>query len=300
MDTTWKIVFKGELLSGFELPAVMDEMSKIMKLTDEQARKLFSGREITLKKGLSQSDGERYTHSFEKRGLKVSLLSEQAALEASFGGLSLEPVAEKPKANPKPAPEQAYSNSNGLSFAGAQTNAGGSGFGNNNNASHQADSQARPQTDANFNQSYYDTPDSQDGEVDFADQVVEAPGFFEFSGDGRYGRLNYANATAAWFGTYLAAILLTMIIGPFALLLFIAIIIWSFRYMVLRLHDLDWSGWWCLLAFVPVANLVLGLLLWFMPGTNGGNSYGPPSEQGHPVGAVLAVVFFLLILFVSL
>lgn len=47
-----------------------------------------------------------------------------------------------------------------------------------------------------------------------------------------------------------------------------------------RMHDLDRSGWWWLLAFVPVIGWVI-LLVWTCTrGTNGPNRYGP-----DPLGA---------------
>ena len=44
---------------------------------------------------------------------------------------------------------------------------------------------------------------------------------------------------------------------------------------VRRLHDLDRSGWWLLVGFVPVLGFIL-LLVWFCtPGTQGPNQHGP-------------------------
>jgi uncharacterized membrane protein YhaH (DUF805 family) len=43
---------------------------------------------------------------------------------------------------------------------------------------------------------------------------------------------------------------------------------------VRRLHDTDRSGWWLLLTFVPLGNIVL--LVWFcLPSTWGPNRFGP-------------------------
>jgi uncharacterized membrane protein YhaH (DUF805 family) len=49
-----------------------------------------------------------------------------------------------------------------------------------------------------------------------------------------------------------------------------------------RLHDIGKSGWWQLLAFIPVLG-VLVLIYWFaLKGQGGANSYGPnPQEIGH-------------------
>jgi uncharacterized membrane protein YhaH (DUF805 family) len=44
-----------------------------------------------------------------------------------------------------------------------------------------------------------------------------------------------------------------------------------------RLHDTDRSGWWQLLAFIPIIGWIL-LLVWFcQPGTGGSNRFGAPS-----------------------
>nr|WP_264185535.1 DUF805 domain-containing protein [Roseicella aerolata] len=42
-----------------------------------------------------------------------------------------------------------------------------------------------------------------------------------------------------------------------------------------RLHDIDRSGWWLLLIFVPLVGFIL-LLVWFIrPGDAGPNRFGP-------------------------
>lgn len=46
-----------------------------------------------------------------------------------------------------------------------------------------------------------------------------------------------------------------------------------------RCHDNNWSGWLVLLHFVPLANIVFGLLLLFKPGTPGPNRFGPDPLQ---------------------
>ena len=42
-----------------------------------------------------------------------------------------------------------------------------------------------------------------------------------------------------------------------------------------RLHDLDKSGWWYLLLFVPLVNFFFALYMLFCKGTYGNNQYGP-------------------------
>jgi uncharacterized membrane protein YhaH (DUF805 family) len=49
-----------------------------------------------------------------------------------------------------------------------------------------------------------------------------------------------------------------------------------------RLHDIGKSGWWQLLAFVPVLGILV-LIYWLaLNGHAGANAYGPnPKEVGH-------------------
>lgn len=49
---------------------------------------------------------------------------------------------------------------------------------------------------------------------------------------------------------------------------------------VKRLHDLDMSGIWLMLIFMPyLGSLILVALMGFFPGTPGENRYGPSSRQ---------------------
>lgn len=47
-----------------------------------------------------------------------------------------------------------------------------------------------------------------------------------------------------------------------------------------RLHDINKTGWWYLLIFIPIINIfiIFVFLYWFCKkGTAGDNNYGPPS-----------------------
>ena len=84
-----------------------------------------------------------------------------------------------------------------------------------------------------------------------------------------------------WILFYVLALIVAIVIDRmlfgFAILqsiLSLALLLPSIAVAIRRLHDLDRSGWWVLLAFVPIANIVL--IVWFcMKGTTGPNQYGP-------------------------
>ena len=68
----------------------------------------------------------------------------------------------------------------------------------------------------------------------------------------------------------------------------IAVLIPGLAVSVRRLHDRDKSGWWLLLAFIPLIGGIV-LLVWFvMEGDGGSNRFGsdPKTEEGgNPVMA---------------
>jgi len=48
---------------------------------------------------------------------------------------------------------------------------------------------------------------------------------------------------------------------------------------VRRLHDINRSGWWILIAFVPIVGAIL-LIYWYaQPGTAGANQFGPDPKS---------------------
>ncbi len=60
----------------------------------------------------------------------------------------------------------------------------------------------------------------------------------------------------------------------------IVMLIPSLAVTVRRLHDINMSGWWVLITFIPFGNLVLFILA-MMDGTVGANNYGnDPKERG--------------------
>ena len=60
----------------------------------------------------------------------------------------------------------------------------------------------------------------------------------------------------------------------------LAMLLPSLAVAVRRLHDVNCTGWLLLLAFIPLGGLLLFILA-CVPGTQGGNKYGPgPWGQG--------------------
>lgn len=58
-----------------------------------------------------------------------------------------------------------------------------------------------------------------------------------------------------------------------------------------RVHDFNQSGWLALLLGLPLINIAL----WFIPGTDGENEYGAPTEKNKIGEVALAILLPLLI-----
>ncbi|RDV01146.1 DUF805 domain-containing protein [Undibacter mobilis] len=62
--------------------------------------------------------------------------------------------------------------------------------------------------------------------------------------------------------------------GPFSLIVSLGLLLPSWAVAIRRLHDLDRTGWWVLIAFTIIGLLLL--LVWFcLRGTQGPNRFGP-------------------------
>ncbi|HZC85316.1 MAG TPA: DUF805 domain-containing protein [Rubrobacter sp.] len=59
----------------------------------------------------------------------------------------------------------------------------------------------------------------------------------------------------------------------------LAILIPSLAVTVRRLHDIDRSGWWILVALVPLIGTIVLLVFALLDGTPGPNRYGPNPKE---------------------
>ena len=64
-------------------------------------------------------------------------------------------------------------------------------------------------------------------------------------------------------------------------LLGLALLLPSLAVGVRRLHDTDRSGWWLLIALIPIIGWLVLIFFFVTPGTPGPNRYGPPPLD-HP------------------
>ncbi len=71
-----------------------------------------------------------------------------------------------------------------------------------------------------------------------------------------------------------------MILGIYSLAVFIP----SLAVMVRRFHDQDKSGWFVLLAFIPLIGGIILLVFMCLEGTRGDNRFGPDPKMSDHIG----------------
>ncbi|MBS9784394.1 DUF805 domain-containing protein [Candidatus Gracilibacteria bacterium] len=110
--------------------------------------------------------------------------------------------------------------------------------------------------------------------------------FARVKNNNRIGRLDCFLASFMWGILSLCiAFLLTFIFFPristhdagdtIGILTFLINIYPNIYLLRKRFHDLNYSGWMYLFTFIPIVNIILGLILLFGKGTDGENQYGP-------------------------
>jgi uncharacterized membrane protein YhaH (DUF805 family) len=154
------------------------------------------------------------------------------------------------------------------------------------------------------------------------DTASDAPPFWGLGFSGRMGRVNYLLSGIAFLGLFgllgiVAAVLIpltsSVLLGVLLVPALIALLVFGVRSMVLRLHDVNRSGWWTVILFLALLpgatasrhpsaatltamlvlsgfNVLATVALLIYPGTDGDNDFGEPARPGN---GVLAIVLLL-------
>lgn len=148
----------------------------------------------------------------------------------------------------------------------------------------------------------YSAPDAQMTDFDLDDETYQ-PKLFAFNG--RIGRLRYV--AYGWGFSLLVAVIMGILAavmfpalrsgyasktasGALLILFYVPLLVALITMMRRRLHDLNRSGWWSLLCFIPLIGIFFGLYLLFAPGTSGSNDYGPAPSENSPMLWIPAIL----------
>lgn len=112
--------------------------------------------------------------------------------------------------------------------------------------------------------------------------------------EGRIGRAHFAWTCLAFIGiaivmnvvTYAFSLFgdaVSALVGILMFALSLAMAVVGLGVSVRRYHDFGWSGWFALLGFVPIVNLVMLIILLFRQGDAAANSFGEPLAKTVPL-----------------
>lgn len=284
MDSRVQLVFRGEVLSGFKLDDVKRHLGELFKVDGERRAHLFSGERVVIRQSLRIDEAERYTQRLAQFGALLHI--EPLTVTEPAVPLTLSPADPVP---PRPAsltpvlpasdeeivcPNCGDRQSKRLLCRSCATNMP-MGIA----AKEEAEKERVAARLAQRRERQGAAPSAR------VFNPTNEASIFGFGFQGRLGRLSYATA-GAWLiaGVYLLTLFFLMRpMGARMVLLGIGMLFFMFfsvRLSVLRCHDADRSGWWSLLMAVPYADLIVGLLMLLLPGTDGENDYGEQPRRG--------------------
>jgi len=294
-DRKVDLVFKGQMLAGFEPEQVKRAIGDFFKLDAPRRERMFAGGPQVIKRGMAPDDAARYIDLFAKLGAR---LHPQGSPEPAPAAAVVAAAARAPSPPmPRHAPPAADSPGNVRAVSRAPAAVVPAGL-----ALVPVDEPPAPPPVQAAPPRSTARARERDSELPIEPMVVvEAPPpVFGVGLSGRLARRPYG--AAALFGWAamrwgLMGILhhphpaVALLIG----LAMIAAALWTFRLTVLRLHDVGLSGWWVLFGLVPIVGTLAGLLLGLVPGSRGDNRYGAEPDPGDPVLRLVVVVAVAII-----
>lgn len=266
MNDKYNVIFEGKVLSEQDINIVKSRVLKQLKVPATQLEMFFSGQPIHLKKDISLSEALALRTKLEQLGLMVTVSA------SSILSLSIFQDEKKEKTSiRKSARSQVVPNVGNVR--------------------------------AEFEGKY---------DYDSYQQLSPIPKTFTIDPEGRFGRLSFLNAQLA-----LLLVLSPLAILYFSLLYFLKTaeysllilsvfsaiyILFSSRIIILRLHDMNLSGWFVILfslGKIPdIGWIIVAVLVVFLsaiPGTKGDNNYGAQPELGRKIGLVFVVIIPLIL-----
>lgn len=287
-EARYQILFAGEPLPGVTQETLKDNLCRLFKSDRGNIERLFAGKALPLKRGLEDSEAERYLRALQRAGAKAYKVEDRPPAQAPLPTATPVPIESMvcPKCGVKQGKAE-ICNSCGIAIEkfiarqaaasdlaplGAPTDTVGSPY-------------APPQ-------SRLGTPEPEVGPLKV------------FTSKGRIGRLRYL----AW---QLVIVLLSVPLFLLAAMCSasspllglsliaatgIALMVTSVQISIQRLHDMNRSGWLFLLSLVPAIGSLIPLLLTFAPGTRDANRYGPPPPPNSLAVKLLSPLWPILFL----
>lgn len=248
-SNNWKIIFKGEILENFDIALVKQDCINTFKFPPQKIELLFSGKEITLKKELTKEDAVKYATLFRRKGLRIIVSQTQPKPLPQKAKMTLSLVEEPDREPLKASSEDTQNDTNDTGLSLSLENAP-----KPVKIEEPAENDDENEKTTN-NQAFTEKSLSEKIElINDEDKVDERPPLFAFNVEGRIDPISYLlRIVLLSFSMMLLDILSIAFIAAlfFTIPCYLAII----RTNILRLHDMNLSGYWALIF--PIVNIIL-------------------------------------------
>jgi uncharacterized membrane protein YhaH (DUF805 family) len=254
-ENRYKIVFDGALLPGVEVTTAKLNLAELFKSDVAAVERLFSGRPVALKRGLSQAEAQTYLQALTKTGIDARIESEPLV------ELNLSDVHEHTPAAPPPSrdPESPYA------------------------PPRAAVGEALPE----FAPLKVFSFEGRIGRLRYLawTMVLMLVTLGIGAVLGVFGLALISTDSSA--GLILGGLL--------AFILIVALGFVSIQFSVQRLHDIGWSGWLWMLTLVPFVGSFFPFVMMIMPGNNSANRYGAPPPPNSTAVKVLSALWLVAV-----
>ncbi|WP_051327111.1 hypothetical protein [Desulfatibacillum aliphaticivorans] len=98
------LLFSGQVAAGRAPQEVKDNLAKMFRMTPDRANKLFSGKTVVIKRGLTAEEAMKYQLAFEKAGAICRLAAEAGQAPKQQAPVNAAPEPIKPAPRPSAPP----------------------------------------------------------------------------------------------------------------------------------------------------------------------------------------------------
>ena len=100
MDGMYQLVFSGELLKGQHRGVVKRRLREVLKLSEAQVEKLFTGNPVVVKRDVDEKAAEKFQELFKKAGGQLQVVPVETAAETAENAPAPDAVAAQPEEAP--------------------------------------------------------------------------------------------------------------------------------------------------------------------------------------------------------
>ncbi|TVO69434.1 DUF805 domain-containing protein [Denitromonas ohlonensis] len=305
--TQYKLVFSGDILPGHDPEVVKAQLAAMLKVAPEQTPRLFSGKRVTLRKGLDTEKAQAYRRKLAAMGVGIRVEADvpepvitppsattpatdvstmapdtpPPPTRATPAALDLVPTSDEP-AGDMDCPECGHRQPRRTLCL--------------NCGCDMPRVLAAREHQAQEAQAGVSTTQHSSLRIHAGDAAVvetEAVPLFGTDFGGRISRRSYfagsmlLTSALIWLAILGIRLESLLVLGLCA----VVAVFFGARLSILRCHDFDWRGWWVLITAIPYVGGLFSLLLMFLPGSKGDNNFGPQPTPTSWIGAIGSIVF---------